>query len=353
MPANADEKTEAPTPRRRQEARGRGQVPRSQDLTAVLILLTALLLLRWYGPALFRQLVALVADGLGEHLAEAPLWPPSSDYRLVGWMLSIVWPFPLLVAVVALAASIGQVGWFLSFEPLKPHLARLNPLNGFGRLFSMRSWFQLVINLGKLLLVTLIVWMTLRKRAGEILIIGQLPLEALLSHSCMLVYDLGLRLCLLLLVLAVLDYAYQRYQHERDLRMTKQEVKDEFKNMEGDPAIRQRRRRVQLELYRQRLQQDVRKADMVLTNPTHLSIALKYDPDTMPAPRVVAKGEDYWALHIRRIAEQAGIPIVERKALVRRMYPEVRVRDYIPEKFYKAVAEILAYVYRLSGRKTA
>jgi len=157
-------------------------------------------------------------------------------------------------------------------------------------------------------------------------------------------------LTLVMLILALFDYAYQRYRHERDLKMTKQEVKDELKNMDGDPKIKQRRRRVQMELAMQRLRAAVAKADVVVTNPEHLAIALEYDAERMNAPVVVAKGADYAALRIRQLAAAAGVPMVERRALARAMYDVVRVGQEIPERFYQAIAEILAYVYEVTGK---
>ena len=163
-------------------------------------------------------------------------------------------------------------------------------------------------------------------------------------------FELCMQLSAALLVLALLDLAWQRYRHERDLRMTKEEVKDEMRSMEGDPAVKRRRRQLQLQLAMQRLQRDVPTADVVVTNPTHVAVAIGYDVETMAAPKVVAKGADHIAIRIRQIAAQHGIPIVERKPLARALFEAVDVGQYIPEKFYKAIAEILAYVYELTGR---
>ena len=163
-------------------------------------------------------------------------------------------------------------------------------------------------------------------------------------------FELGIKLAAALIILALLDYAWQRYKHERDLRMTKEEVKDEMRSMEGDPNIKRRRRQVQLQIAMQRLQKDVPTADVVVTNPTHIAVAVRYDTETMIAPRVVAKGADYMALRIRQIASEFGIPIVEKKPLARALYESVEPGDYIPERFYRAIAEILAYVYELTGR---
>jgi flagellar biosynthetic protein FlhB len=183
--------------------------------------------------------------------------------------------------------------------------------------------------------------------------LAELEMMRMFSAACALVYALAVKLAVILLLLAFLDWAYQRWQRERDLRMSKQEIKEEYKRMEGDPLIKQRRARVARQLAMQRISQAVPKADVIVTNPTHFSIALQYDPKTMKSPKVVAKGADFMAMRIRQIAAIHGIPLVERKPLAQALYKSVEVGQEVPSQFYAAVAEVLAYVYRLSGRKTA
>ena len=207
-----------------------------------------------------------------------------------------------------------------------------------------------VMNLGKLFVVGLVAYLVIAGSAPAILLAFTLDFADLFWLGAHIVFRLALALTGAFLLLAFLDLAWQRYRHERDLRMTKEEVKDELRSMEGDPAIKRRRRQIQLQLAMQRLKKDVPEADVVVTNPTHVAVAIRYDSATMSAPQVVAKGADRIALRIREIAAVHGIPIVERKPLARALFETVEVGQYIPEQFFRAIAEILAYVYELTGR---
>lgn len=350
MFSDHEDKTEAPTPRRRQQARSQGQIPRSADLTATAALLSGLLFLGWWGPKLWPRLIALLATSLSaERLAddESPVIFAAALSVEAG---KLIWPIFAVVCSVVLIVVWAQVGWNFTLKPLTPNLGKLNPINGIRRLVSGGSAVSLLTNLAKLVVVGITAYVTIAGQINHILLACVLGFENLLGAGAAVIYQLGVRLGVVLLILGLADYVYQRVRHEKQLRMTKQEVKDEMKAMDGDPVVKQRRRRIQMELMRQRLRRTVPQADMVITNPTHLAIALKYDAAIMPAPRVVAKGADEVALLIREIASRCGIPVVERKALARVMYAQVLVGQYIPEKFYQAVAEVLAYVYRITGR---
>jgi len=350
MATYADDRTEAPTPRRRTEARSKGQVARSQDLTAAVLLFAAFGGLYFFGPPLAMVLTAMIAASLSSDAPDslATLWPFASAMgsQLVRYML------PLLggLFVVGLVVLYVQVGWLFTWQPLMPSLAKVNPLNGIMRLFSARSAMMAAINLCKLVFVACVAWFTLSGSASAVLSATGLEFQDIIALSAMLTFELGLKLSAALLILALLDFLWQRHRHERDLRMTKEEVKDELRSMEGDPNIKRRRRQIQLQLALQRLRRDVPTADVIVTNPTHYAVAIKYDSETMEAPKVVAKGADYVALRIRQLASELGIPTVERKPLARALYENVEVGQYIPEKFYRAVAEILAYIYELTGR---
>lgn len=353
MPAEAGERSEAATPRRRAEARERGQIARSHDLVAAVMVFAAFVALELLGPRIWWRLVGLTRTSLrvdgpvsGDELGALAM--------TAGWeMFKLTAPFMLLVVAAGLAALYAQVGWLITWQPLTPNLARLNPVSGLQRLFSARSVALALINVAKLLVVGFVAYLTLWGAAAEIVHVFTLGFADVFALGATLASRLGFRLSGVLLLLALIDYVYQRHRHERDLRMTKEEVKDELRSMEGDPVIRRRRREVQLRLAMQRLKKDVARADVVVTNPTHLAIALRYDAETMAAPKVLAKGSDLMALRIRKLAAEYRIPIVERKALVRLMYDAVEVGQHIPERFYQAIAEILAYVYELSGRKLA
>jgi len=350
MPAEFGEKTEPATPRRRSEARARGQIARSLDLAAAVLLLSGLIALDIWGVPLWQGLLQLMRSGLD------PAVPWSVDEAMPFAISAASEMFrrlaPLLVMLFAAAAAVlyAQVGPLLTFEPLTPNLGKLNPLSGLQRLFSTGSLVSTLMNLAKLGAVGLVAYAVMAGSAASILFAGSLGCAQLLLLGAKLTFRLGLSLAAVFFVLAVFDYVWQRYRNERALRMTKEEVKDELRNMEGDPGIKRRRRQLQLQLAMQRLKKDVPKADVVVTNPTHISVALAYDSETMPAPKVVAKGADEIALRIQQIAKESGIPIVERKPLARALYETVEVGRYIPERFYQAIAEILAYVYELNGR---
>ncbi|MFQ5461736.1 MAG: flagellar biosynthesis protein FlhB [Phycisphaerae bacterium] len=352
MPADHDERTEPATPRKRMEARGKGQVARSQDISAAVLLLAGFVGLFLFGPALWRGMLSMVRAALGgQHPGSVEaLFPLAAT--AISESLKHLAPILVLMFVALLVALYAQVGWLVTWQPLMPSVSKLNPLNGIKRLFGVSSWMLAAMNFGKLLFVGLVAYVTLAGSAAAILFSSTFDHAQMFLLGADLVFTLAMRLAVALLVLALADYAWQRYKHERDLRMTKEEVKDEMRSMEGDPQIKRRRRQVQLQLAMQRLNKDVPKADVVVTNPTHFAVAIRYDAPTMAAPKVVAKGADEIALRIRQIAASAGVPIVERKALARGLYDAVEVGDFVPERFYRAIAEILAYVYELTGQST-
>jgi flagellar biosynthetic protein FlhB len=346
------DKTEAPTPKRRQEAREQGNIARSPDLTAALVLLGALLLLQWRGPSLVAALRGIAErvfslDVLGDH-------DPASVSGLlvnVGSVLArAMAPVLLGVALVAILANLAQVGFFLSAKRLEPNLKSLSPGNGIKRILGGgNGWMQLAMNLAKVTLVTVVAFSAVQDRLAQILTAQTLSLMQIFGLSAEVIYAIALRLTIVLLLLAILDYLWQRYRTERKLKMTKQEVRDELKRMEGDPLIKQRRRQIALQRAMQRIRTAVPTADVVVTNPTEYAVALKYDVG-MTAPKVVAKGRGYIAQTIREIAIENGIPILERPPLARALWRLVEVGQEIPEQFYAAVAEILAYVYELTGK---
>jgi flagellar biosynthetic protein FlhB len=350
------EKTEAPTPRRREEARQQGNVARSLDLTAACALLAAVILLHALGLRVFAGLKITVVQLLGDAMTANAAVP--DDVGALVWFagrMTVAAAAPLVLAItaVALLVSAGQVGFVVSTQSLEPNLARLSPLRGLGNLFDLRSGVRLGMGLAKVAVIAAVAVWAVWADLPRIVTLPQLEVAPLFGSACELVYALSLKLALLLLVLALLDYGFQYWRHERDLRMTKHEIKEELKRMEGDPLTKQRRARVARQLALQRVGLAVPKADVVVTNPTHFAVALKYDPANMQAPKVVAKGADFLALRIRQLALQAGVPLVERRELAQALYRTVEVGQEIPPQFYNAVAEILAYVYRLSGRKTA
>ena len=350
MPADAEQKTEPATPRRRSEARAKGQVARSQDVTAAVLLLSGFIALAILGPGLWNTLLMITRAGFeGNGVYRAADLPPFA-MAVAGEALRRVVPLLLILFVAMLLALYAQIGLLFTLQPLMPSLAKLNPISGIQRLFSIRSVMLAAANFLKLLVVGLVAYLTLKSGADAILFAVTFGFQEVFTLGSALMFDLTMRLGVMLLIVALLDFAWQRFQKERDMRMTKEEVKDELRSMEGDPLIKRRRRGIQLQLAMQRLQQDVPKADVIVTNPTHLAVAISYDSGSMAAPKVVAKGADQVALRIRQIATGLGIPIVERKPLARALFATVEVGDYVPERLYQAIAEILAYVYELTGR---
>lgn len=348
------EKTEAPTPRRRQEARDAGNFARSPDLTAAGLLVCILILLRWYG----LNLLAAMRNLLETMLSAGSL----SDVRgeLLSQMLvrSVVQiglaAAPLFggVMFVAVALNLLQTGFYFNPTRLQPNFMALNPFKGLGRLLSFRgpTLTRLATNILKLVMVGWSAWSAIQERLGSIVHVQQLEFGQIFSLGAGVVYSIAMRIGMVLLMLALADYIYQRFKIERELKMSKEEVKEEMKAHEGDPRVKVRRKQLAFQRARERLKKTVPKAQVVVTNPTHYSVALEYEPSRMNAPVVVAKGAGVLAHRIRELAVEHGIPIVERAPLARAIYRMVPVGRPIPEQFYSAVAEILAYVYKITGR---
>jgi len=346
------EKTEAPTARRRQEARERGQVARSMDLSSAVILLAALVALNFLGGGMFTRLGAMMGKLLA--IPAGTAWDVAGMGETVRTCLvgiaMVLLPLLVTIMLAGLLGNLMQVGFIFSAEPLKPDLGKLNPIAGAKRMFSKKALVRLVMSLGKVAIVAGIAYATIRSRLGAIAGAARLGYREIVALGGELVFLLGIRVGVVLLALSILDFLYQRWQHGQDLKMSRQELKEDLKRMEGDPQIRARRQRVARQLAMQRMSMEVPRSTVVVTNPTHLSVALRY-VEGMNAPRVVAKGAGFMAMRIRQIAAAAGVPIVERKPLARALFKGCEVGDEVPVNLYKAVAEILAYVYELAKHK--
>lgn len=354
--AEDQEKTEAPTARRRQEARQEGNVVRSQDLTASAMLLGTIILLHYFGLRVFAGMKLTMEVMLTSNAAANPTrvdgLGPLAAFA-AGTTIRAVAPLMLCIAAVGLLVTVLQVGFLVTTKPLEPSLAKLSPLKGLKNIFDMRAGFRLLMSLLKIGIVGAVAVAIVVQDMPAILMLAELDAMPMFGAACALVYALALKLAAILLILALLDWGFQKWRHEQDLRMSKQEIKEEMKRMEGDPLIKQRRARVARQLAMQRIGQAVPKADVIVTNPTHFAVALRYDSKSMKAPKVVAKGADLLAMRIRQLAIAHGVPMVERKQLAQDLYKSVEVGREVPPQLYNAVAEILAYVYRLSGRKSA
>ena len=350
-----EDKTEAATPRRREEARQEGQVARSVELNSALVLLSALLILRLAGPTLVDRIRGVAINSF-THFPTHDLVVGDVSSDLVRLLLQVgtaIAPLLIGVAVVGFISGAVQVGLVISSKPLQIKVERLNPFAGIARMFSLRAAVELAKSIAKIVIVGYIVYSFIRDRYSDIAGLPGGDYLTTCSQIGQLTWELLLRSCVALLVIAAFDYLFQRMQLEKQLRMTKQEVKEDFKRTEGDPLVKSRIRQRQREMSQRRMMQEVPKADVVVTNPTHYAVALKYEADTNPAPVVVAKGQRLIAQRIREIAEEHGVPIVENVELARTLYMSVEVGDQIPAELYRAVAEILAYIYRLSKRLAA
>lgn len=353
MADSAGEKTEAPTPRRRAEAREQGNIPRSADLSAAALLLSAIMLLKWFGDNIVGTFRDVMQTMLGAEMLGDFRTPSIGETLLMMFArcATALAPFLLGLMVVAIAINLAQVGLFFSPKRIQPKLEMLSPLRGLKKIFGGgQGVVTLLMNFVKMLMIAAVAYSAVYDRLGLIAGSQQLEHTQIFVLIAGVMYDIAIRIALLLLVLSIADYAYQRYKIEKQLKMSKQEIKDEAKKMDGDPQIKARRRQIQQQRAMQRFRKDVPTADVIVTNPTHYAVALKYESGAMHAPKVIAKGADFMALKIREIAAEHGVPILERPPLARALYKTVEVGQEIPEEYYAAVAEILAYVYEISGK---
>jgi flagellar biosynthetic protein FlhB len=256
----------------------------------------------------------------------------------------------ILTVIIAIFGNFAQFGFLLTGDPLKMQFNKINPLEGAKRIFSMRSFVEMVKSILKVLIVGIVAYMVLWGERDRILVLSSVPLESIFTFSAQLILSLGTRIGAVLVVLAVFDYAYQKYEHEKSLKMSKQDIKDEYKKSEGDPLIKGKIREKQKRMAMQRMMQEVPKADVIITNPTHYAIALKYDAKSMDAPLVIAKGKDYIALKIKEIAKKEGIVTMENRPLARALYDKAEIGESVPVELFQAVAEVLAYVYKLKRK---
>jgi len=347
------DKTEQPTDHRRTKAREQGNVACSTDLTGALLMLTATGAMQFLGPDLFETLAKAMHGSLAASPAirlDVPTWI-AGMWTMAGLIAAAVLPFMVLLMLGGLVSNLAQIGFLWSPDALMPKFERLSPMSGAQRIISWHAVAKLGGSLGKLIVLASVAYTFLHWKLPAFLQLTHWELPAMLKLYGSSLIELAFYLSLSLLGVALFDYGFQFWKHEQDLRMSKQEIREELKDMDGDPQTRMRRREAHRKLTDGKQLKDVATADVVITNPTHIAVAIKYDPATMPAPIVVAKGLGEVAAHIRRIAAEHGVPLIERKPLARALYRQVKVGGVIPAEMYEVFVEILAYVYRLTGRK--
>jgi len=329
-------------------------VAQSREIPSVLVLTVCLALLNAIGGWMMDRLRFLLAHVMGQAgtLRLESIETATASFAFVmEQALILVLPLMTVAVVAGLAANVAQVGFVISTETFKLDLAKLNPLSGFKRFVSLRMLIELPKSLLKMLIIGTVTYLTLRSQWEAVPALVQAEAGEILAFAAACAAKICFYACLTLAGLAALDYGFQRWQHEKDLRMTKQEVKDEMRQAEGDPKIKARIRSAQMEIARRRMMAAVPQAAVVITNPTHLAVALKYEMGQMAAPQVVAKGAGFVAARIREIAQANGVPVIEQKPLARALFKAVDVGHSIPVELYRAVAEILAYVYRLKNQR--
>jgi flagellar biosynthesis protein FlhB len=347
------EKTQDATPHRRQQARDEGQVAKSQDFASAAVLLVGLAGLLWLGGPVVEMLGRYTQEQLGGEawLSTDPQFIVAHEQQVAYLLASAVLPVFGLLMFTGVAANILQSGFLFLPKKLSPDLTRLDPLQGIARIFSLASLVRLVMGLLKMALVASVAYACLYGQREKVLGLTSMTTLEIGTFLTQILIWTSLKIAGALLLLAVLDYGFQWWKQERDLRMSTQEVREELKNLEANPQMVARRKQVQRQLALHRISTAVPKADAVITNPTELAIAIQYDPETMAAPIVVAKGAGVLAARIRKLALEHSVPIIERKPLAQALYREVEINHPIPQDRFAAVAEVLAYVYQLKGKK--
>ena len=351
------EKTEPATAKKLKEARDDGKVAKSRELNSALDLIVLFLVLKIFVSyvgnnliSVFTYVYKMIPDFLKNNSAELNSKSIVSLFNVIfGIIAKIVLPFFAFGFIIAILANIVQVGWKVTTKPLQPKADKFNPINGFKRMFSKDSLFELLKSTAKILVIIYVAYTSIKDKADNIFLLYDIPLMQAVILCGTIIIDAGFKISMVYLVIGLLDFAYQKHKFNDEMKMTKQEGKDEYKNSEGNPEIKGRQKQRMREASQRRMMQDVPKADVVITNPTHLAVAIKYDAETSKAPVVLAKGEDYVAMKIREAAKENQIEIVENKPLARMLYANVEIGQEIPPELYQAVAEVLAMVYNMKN----
>ncbi|MGN0376037.1 MAG: flagellar biosynthesis protein FlhB [Suilimivivens sp.] len=352
------EKTEAPTSKKLEDARKEGQVAKSKEIANAFGLMALFILMKVYVGSMGKSLIECfsgvytqIPDVIQMYGGKIPVAAITTLIRaMLLRFLLIIAPVLLVGVMVAIVCDIVQVKWKPTSKPLQPKFNKLNPVSGFKRIFSANSLMELLKAIAKIGVIGYVAYSFLKDKADEIFLLYDIGLNQAIGLIGETVTDLGIRISAVYMIIAFLDLAYQKHKFKEDMKMTKQEVKDEYKNQEGDPQIKGKQRQRMQEASRRRMMQQLPEADVVITNPTHYAVAIKYDPDKYDAPYVLAKGEDYLAQKIKEIARENNVEIVENKPLARMLYANVDIGELVPPELYQSVAEVLAFVYHLKGK---
>ncbi|HAX59039.1 MAG TPA: flagellar biosynthesis protein FlhB [Eubacterium sp.] len=354
------EKTEEPTAKKLSDARNEGQVAKGKDLTSAVMLLVLFMVLRFtvgnMGEGFiecfnknYTQIGDLFTSTHGEYNMQytiALIQSAALD------MLKLLIPFFGIGFIIAIVIELAQVKWKPTSKPLQPKLSKFNPINGIKRMFSVRTLVSLIKQVVILVVIFIVVYNKLKSRMSDIYMLYDIPLISAIMLLGDIIFDIGTVICVIYTIIGIADYVFEKRKFRKDMMMTKQEVKDEWKNTEGNPEVKNKIRQKMSEASRRRMMQAVPEADVVITNPTHFAVALKYEQNKGKAPVVVAKGEDYLATKIKEAARENNIEIVENKPLARMLYYNVELDEEIPPELYQAVAEVLAFVYNIKNKRT-
>jgi flagellar biosynthesis protein FlhB len=348
----AGDRTERATPKKRQDAKQKGQVAKSQDINTAIGLLAVFMFLSFGTSLMGNHLFGILRHSFQDYM-QMDLTENNAHKIMVEVIKEcayILGPILLVALIAGVVSNFAQVGFLFSTESIQPKLEKLDPIKGFKRIFSLRSVIELLKSILKIVFVGTVTFIVLWRRIDEVLGLAFKTVGDSMKTVASLTLQMGFAASIALLFLAILDYLYQRFDYEKNLRMSKQDIKDEYKNSEGDPLIKSKIKQRQREMAMRRMMQEVPKADVIITNPTHYAICLKYDENQREAPFVIAKGVDLIAQKIKMIANEHEITMIENRPLARSLYDQAEIGDTIPEEFFKAVAEILAYVYRIKNK---
>lgn len=355
--SGAGEKTERATPKKRQDARKKGQVLQSREISSAMVLMSVFVTLRIFGSSMYNQIMAYTKVVFTEYPKMENFYMPDMLTRIfidsVTVILKAAAPILLVALLAGVVAGYAQVGFLFTLETLTVKFSRINPLSGFKRIFSMHGVVEMIKSILKISIIGYVAYAYINSQTADILRMMDMDVLSIASFIGLTALNVAIRICVVLIILGVLDFGYQWWEFEKNLKMSKQEIREEFKQTEGNPEIKSKIKQKQRQMSMRRMMQEVPKADVVITNPTHFACAIKYDASVSSAPVVIAKGQDYIAMRIKETARENKVEIVENKVLARTIYETVDIGGAIPHDLYQAVAEVLAFVYSLKGKTRA